>query len=69
MKEGKVLFNDTHNTFYGNMALNMVKDYSDREKTCYSHYMDYSPISSKGYFICTIPPHDSTHHGLFLHKL
>ena len=39
----------THSThfIYGYMASDMVKDHSDSEKG--------NPISSKGYFICTIP--------------
>ena len=44
-KEGNVLFNDALNTFYLRLygVGHMVKDHSDSE------------ISSRGFFICTIP--------------
>ena len=56
--EGNVLFNDTLNTFY--LLLygvgHMVKDHSDSERgnPLPPHGLHFI-ISSKGYFICTIP--------------
>ena len=57
-KEGSVLFNDALNTFnlqlYG--VRHMVKDHSDSERgnPLPPHRLLFL-ISSKGYFICTIP--------------
>ena len=57
-KEGNVLFNDTLNTFYLRLSgiRHMVKDHSDSERgnPLPPHGLLF-PISSKGYFICTIP--------------
>ena len=57
-KEGNVLFNDALNTFYLRLygVGHMVKDhtYSVRGKPQPPHSLLF-PISSKGYFICTIP--------------
>ena len=58
-KEGHVLYNDAHNTFYlrGNMVLgHMVKDHSDGERgnLLPPHGLLF-PINNKGSFICTIP--------------
>ena len=55
-KEGNVLFNDAINTFYLRLycVRYMVKDHSDSEETRCRH-IGYSPINSKGSFICTIP--------------
>ena len=57
-KEGNVLFNDAHNTFYLRLygVRHMVKDHSDSEKgnQLPPHRLLF-PISSKGSFICTIP--------------
>ena len=57
-KEGNVLFNDALNTFYLRLygVRHMVKDHSDSEKgnPLLQHGLLF-PISSKGYFICTIP--------------
>ena len=58
LKEGNVLFNDALNTFYLRLygVRHMVKDHSDSEKgnPLPTHRLLF-PISSKGYFICTIP--------------
>ena len=57
-RERNVLFNDTLNTFYLRLygVRHMVKDHSDSEKgnPLPPHRLLF-PISSKGYFICTIP--------------
>ena len=57
-KEGNVLFNDALNTFYLRLygVRHMVKDLSDSERgnPLPPHGLLF-PISSKGYFICTIP--------------
>ena len=57
-KEGNVLFNDPLNTFYLQLygVGHMVKDHSDSERgnPLPPHGLLF-PISSKGYFICTIP--------------
>ena len=57
-KEGNVLFNDTHNTFYLRLygVMHMVKDHSDCKggNPLPSHGLLF-PISSKGSFICIIP--------------
>ena len=57
-KEGYVLFNDTLNTFLLTLydVRHMVMDHSDSEKgnPLPPHRLLF-PISSKGYFICTIP--------------
>ena len=57
-KEGSVLFNDALNTFYLRLygVGHMVKYHSDseRENPLPPHGLLF-PISSKGYFICTIP--------------
>ena len=57
-KEGNVLFNDALNTFYLRLygVRHMVKDHSDSEKgnPLPPHRLLF-PISSNGYFICTIP--------------
>ena len=57
-KEGNVLFNDALNTFYLRISGvgHMVKDHSDSERgnLLPPHGLLF-PISSKGYFICTIP--------------
>ena len=57
-KEGIVLFNDALNTFYLRLygVRHMVKDHSDSEKgnPLPPHRLLF-PISSMGYFICTIP--------------
>ena len=52
MKEGHVLFNDALNIG----VRHMIKDHSDSEKgnPLPPHRLLF-PISSKGYFICTIP--------------
>ena len=56
--EGNVLFNDALNTFYLRLygVGHMVKDhsYSERGNLLPSHGLLFL-ISSKGYFICTIP--------------
>ena len=55
MKEGNVLFNDTHNTFYIRLY-GMVKDHSDSERgNLLSPHVLLFLISSKGSFICIIP--------------
>ena len=57
-KEGYVLFNDTLNTFLLTLydVRHMVMDHSDSERgnPLPPHGLLF-PISSKGYFICTIP--------------
>ena len=57
-KEGNVLFNDALNTFYLRLygVRHMVKDHSDSEKgnPLPPHRLLFL-ISSKGYFISTIP--------------
>ena len=57
-KEGNVLFNDALNTFYLRLigVRHMVEDhlYSERGNPLPPHGILH-PISSKGYFICTIP--------------
>ena len=57
-RERNVLFNDALNTFYLRLygVRHMVKDHSDSEKgnPLPPHRLLLS-ISSKGYFICTIP--------------
>ena len=57
-KEGNVLFNDALNTFYLRLygIKHMVKDHSDSERgnPLSPHGLLFS-ISSKGYFICSIP--------------
>ena len=57
-KEGSVLFNDARYTFYLQFygVRHTVKDHSDseRENPLPPHGLLF-PISSKGYFICTIP--------------
>ena len=57
-KEGNVLFNDTHNTFYLRLygIGHMVKDHSDSERgnLLPPHGLLFQ-ISSKGSFICIIP--------------
>ena len=57
-RERNVLFNDALNTFYLQLygVRHMVKDHSDSEKgnPLPPHGLLF-PISSKGYFICTIP--------------
>ena len=58
LKEGNVLFNDALNTFnlrlYG--VRHMDKDHSDSDKgNPLPPHGPLFPISSKGYFICTIP--------------
>ena len=57
-KEGNVLFNDALNTFYLQLygVGHMVKNHSDSERgnPLPPHGL-FFPISSKGYFICTIP--------------
>ena len=59
MKEGNVLFNDALNTFYLRLFGfgHMVKDHSDSERgnPLPPHCGLFFPISSKGYFIYTIP--------------
>ena len=55
-----VLFNDALNTFYLQLygVRHMVKDHSDRERERGNPLLPHGlliPISSKGYFICTIP--------------
>ena len=57
-KEGNVLFNYALNTFYLRLygVRHMVKDHSDSEKgNPLPPHRQLFPISSKGYFICTIP--------------
>ena len=58
-KEGRVLFNDAFNTFYLRFygIGPMVKDHSDSERgnVLLPHGLLF-PISSKGGFICIIPP-------------
>ena len=57
-KEGNVLFTNALNTFYLWLYgyIIMVKDHSDSERgnLLPAHGLLF-PISSKGYFICTIP--------------
>ena len=57
-KEGTLLFNDALNTFYLRLydVGHMVKDHSDSERgnPLPQHGLPFQ-ISSKGYFICTIP--------------
>ena len=57
-KEGNGLINDTLNTFYLRLygVGHMVKDHSDSERgnPLRPHGLLF-PISSKSYFICTIP--------------
>ena len=59
IKERNVLFKDALNTFslrlYG--VRHMVKDHSDSERGNHLSPLSglFFPISSKGYFICTIP--------------
>ena len=57
-KQGHNLFNDALNTFYLRLygVGNMVKDHSDSDRgnQLPPHGLLF-PISSKGYFICTIP--------------
>ena len=59
MKEGNVLFNDTLNTFYLQLygIGHMVNDHSDRERGNLFSPLNglLFPISSKVFFICTIP--------------
>ena len=56
--EGNILFNGALNTFYLRLygIKHMVKDHSDSERgnPLPPHGLLF-PISSKGYFICTIP--------------
>ena len=57
-KEGNVLFNDALNTFYLRLygVGHMAKDHSNSERgNMLSPHGLLFPISSKGYFICTIP--------------
>ena len=59
LKEGSVLFNDALNTFYLRLygVRHMVKDHSNSERgnpLPPLHGLLFS-ITSKGYFICTIP--------------
>ena len=57
-KEGHVLFNDAHITFYLRLygVRHMVKDHSDSERgNLLPPHRLFFPISSKGSFICTIP--------------
>ena len=57
-KEGKVLFNDAHNTLYLRLygVRYMVKDHSDSERgNPLSPHGLLFPINSKGSFISTIP--------------
>ena len=59
-KEGNVLFNNALNTFYIWLygVRHTVKDHSDRERERGNLVLPLHgilfPISSKGYFICTI---------------
>ena len=57
-KEGNVLLNDIHNTFYLRLygVRYMVKDHSDSERgnLLLPHRLLF-PISSKGSLICIIP--------------
>ena len=57
-KEGNVLINDALNTFYLRLygVRHMVKDHSDSERgnLLPPHGLLF-PISSKVFFICTIP--------------
>ena len=59
LRERNVLFNDALNTFYLRLfgVRHMVKDHSDSERgnLLPPHGLLF-PISSKGSFICTIPP-------------
>ena len=58
MNEGKVLFNDTLNTFYFRLCgiTHVVEDHSDSERgnPLPKHGLLFL-ISSKGSFICIIP--------------
>ena len=57
-KEGYVLFNDALNTFYLRLygVSRMVKEHSDSERgNLLPPHEIFFPISSKGYFTCTIP--------------
>ena len=62
-KEGNILFNNTLNTFYLRLygVRHMIKDHSgsDRGNTLPLHRLLF-PISSKGSFICIIPPGTKT---------
>ena len=57
MNKGNISFNDTLNTFYLRLydIGHMVKDCSDNERgnLLLPHGLLF-PISSKGYFVCTI---------------
>ena len=69
-KEGNVLFNDAHNTFYfmGYMASDiMVKDHSDSERgnPLPPHELLF-PISSKGYFYMHYPTDRIAHTTVFV---
>ena len=68
-KEGNILFNDALNTFYLRLygVRHMVKDHSDSERgnPLPPHRLLF-PISSKGYFICTIPQDRITHTTAFV---
>ena len=57
-KEGNVLFNNALHTFYLQLygIRNMVKDHSDSERrNPLPPHGQLFPVSSKGYFICSIP--------------
>ena len=64
-EEGNVLFNDALNTFYLRLygVRHIVKHHSDSERgnPPQPHWLLF-PISSKGYFICTIP--QTGYHGV-----
>ena len=66
-REGNVLFNDTFNTFYLRLhsVRHMVKNhlYSERRNPLPPLHGLLFPISSKGYFICTIHRQESTYLG------
>ena len=66
-KEGNVLFNDVHNTFYFGLygVDHIVKDHSDSERgnPLLPNRLLF-PINSKGSFICTIHKQDNTYHSL-----
>ena len=60
-RKGNVLFNDAFNTFYLQLygVRHLVKDHTDSERgnPLPPHGLLF-PISSMGYFICTIPQTD-----------
>ena len=68
-KEGNILFNDAHNTFYLRIygVGHMVKDHSDSERRnpLPPHGLLF-PINRKGSFICIIPQNRIAHTTAFV---